>query len=141
MKNGVAEGVASDSHDTNLNLKQKYFLKCCDYFLKRKCNWITSIHLFKHLDRAWDIFWIKSQNCTFIALQRLLSWNDLTLFWTIHISDWKLAVKKNWHSELHTIIFHSKIRETYSCFWGLMNLLYNSKPLLHTLHTSYLLFA
>ena len=27
------------------------------------------IHLDKHLDRAWDIFWIKLLNCTFLALQ------------------------------------------------------------------------
>ena len=34
-----------------------------------KSHLSTFIHLDKHLDGAWDKFWIKSQNGTFISLQ------------------------------------------------------------------------
>ena len=51
-----------------LNPKQKYFFNSRKGFL-RQSHLSTFIHLDKHLDGAWDKFWIQSQNGTFIALQ------------------------------------------------------------------------
>ena len=48
--------------------KWKEFLKSCEPIL-RKSYLSTFIHVNKHMDRARDIFWIKSLNGTFLALQ------------------------------------------------------------------------
>ena len=50
-------------------LKQKEFFKCYDAFLKL-FNLSTFIRFFKHLDGAWDMFWLKSLGSTFKALQK-----------------------------------------------------------------------
>ena len=50
------------------NPKQNVFFNSLEGFL-RWSHLSTFIHLDKHLDGAWDKFWIKSQNGTFIALQ------------------------------------------------------------------------
>ena len=47
---------------------KKEFLKSREPFL-RKSYLSTFIHINKHMDGAWDIFWIKSLNGTFIVLQ------------------------------------------------------------------------
>ena len=48
--------------------KWKEFLKSCEPIL-RKSYLSTFIHINKHMDGAGDIFWIKSLNGTFLALQ------------------------------------------------------------------------
>ena len=48
--------------------KWKEFLKSREPIL-RKSNLSTFIHINKHMDGARDIFWIKSLNGTFLALQ------------------------------------------------------------------------
>ena len=48
--------------------KWKEFLKSREPIL-RKSYLSTFIHINKHMDGAWDIFWIKSLNGTFLALQ------------------------------------------------------------------------
>ena len=50
------------------NPRQKDFFNSCKGFLKLS-HLSTCIHLDKHLDGAYDIFWIESLNGTFLALQ------------------------------------------------------------------------
>ena len=74
LKNGVSLILPSNI--------QKGFLKSCEGFL-RYSNLSSQIGTWTELDRAWDIFWIKSNNGTFIAPQLKSFGRKKVPFWQL----------------------------------------------------------